>query len=47
MSHYGIEMKSGTLDTKLFPITKNDKEIEGINADGLRFNDAVEKYMIT
>ena len=31
-------------DTKLFPITKKDKEIEGINTDRLRFNDAVKKY---
>jgi hypothetical protein len=44
MSHYGFDMKSGTWDKKLFPITKNDKEIEGINSDRLRFNDAVEKY---
>jgi hypothetical protein len=44
MSHYGFDMKSGTWDTKLFPITQNDREIEGINSDRLRFNDAVEKY---
>jgi hypothetical protein len=37
-------MKSGIWDTKLFPITKNDKKIEGINSDRLRFNDAVKKY---
>jgi hypothetical protein len=44
MSYYGFDMKSGTWDTKLFPITKNDKEIKGINTDRLRFNDAVKKY---
>ena len=37
-------MKSGIWDTKLFPITKKDKEIEGINTDRLRFNDAVKNY---
>ena len=42
MTYYGFDMKSGIWDTKLFPITKKDKEIEGINTDRLRFNDAVK-----
>ena len=36
-------MKSLIGIKSLFPITKNDKEIEGINSDRLRFNDAVKK----
>jgi hypothetical protein len=44
MSHYGFDMKSGKWDTKQFPVTKNDKEMIGINSDRLRFNDAVKKY---
>ena len=44
MSFYGFDMKLGTWDTKLFPITKNDKKIEGINSDRLRFNEAVKEY---
>jgi hypothetical protein len=44
MTYYGFDMKSGIWDTKLFPITKKDKEIEGINTDRLRFNDAVKIY---
>jgi hypothetical protein len=27
MTYYGFDMKSGIWDTKLFPITKKDKEI--------------------
>ena len=42
MTFYGFDMKSGIRDTKLFPITKKDKKIEGINTDRLRFNDAVK-----
>jgi len=45
MTYYGFDMKSGIWDTKLFPITKKDKEIEGINTDRLRFNDAVKNYI--
>jgi hypothetical protein len=44
MSHYGFDMKSGKWDTKQFPVTKNDKEMIGINSDRLRFNLAVQKY---
>jgi hypothetical protein len=47
MTYYGFDMKSGIWDTKLFPITKKDKEIEGINTDRLRFNDAVKNIMIS
>jgi hypothetical protein len=44
MSHYGFDMKSGKWDTKQYPVTKNDKEMIGINSDRLRFNLAVQKY---
>lgn len=44
MSLYGFDMKSGEWNTKLFPVTKSDKEIEGINSDRLRFNDTVNQY---
>lgn len=44
MSYYGFDMKSGEWNTNLFPITKSDKEIEGINSDTLRFNEAVNQY---
>jgi hypothetical protein len=37
-------MKSGKWGTKQFPVTKNDKEMIGINSDRLRFNLAVQKY---
>jgi hypothetical protein len=41
MSQYGFDMKSSKWDTKQFPVTKNDKEMRGINSDRLRFNEAV------
>jgi hypothetical protein len=44
MSFYGLDIKLGTWDTKLFPTTKNDKEIKGINSGRLRFNEAVKEY---
>jgi hypothetical protein len=44
MSYYGFDMKSGEGNTNLFPITKSDKEIEGINSDTLRFNEGVNQY---
>lgn len=44
MSLYGFDMKSGEWNTKLFSVTKSDKEIEGINSDRLRFNEAVNQY---
>ncbi len=36
-------MKSGKWNTKLFLVTKSDKEIEGINSDRLRFSEAIEQ----
>jgi hypothetical protein len=44
MSYYGFDMKSGEGNTNLFPITKSDKEIEGIKSDTLRFNEGVNQY---
>jgi hypothetical protein len=44
MSQYGFDMKSSKWDTKQFPVTKNDKEMRGINSDRLRFNEAVHQY---
>jgi hypothetical protein len=44
MSYYGFDMKSGEWNTNLFPVIKSDKEIEGINVDRLRFNEAVSQY---
>jgi hypothetical protein len=43
-SHYRFNMKSGTWYTRHFPVTKNDKEMIGINSDRLRFNQAVQDY---
>lgn len=44
MSFYGFDMKSGKWNSKLFPITKSDKDLEGIDSDRLRFNEAVNHY---
>jgi hypothetical protein len=44
MSYYGFDMKSGKWDTKQFPVTKNDKEMIGINSDRRRFSLAVQEY---
>ena len=44
MSQYGFNMKSGKWDMKQIPVTKNDKEMMGINSDRLRFNEAVHQY---
>lgn len=44
MSYYGFNVKTGEWDTSLFPITKNDSQLEGIQLDIERYNTAVRNY---
>jgi hypothetical protein len=44
MSYYGFNVKSGKWNTRLFPITQTDAQIEGIQLDIERYNNAVRNY---
>ncbi len=46
MSYYGFNVKSGKWDTRLFPITQSDAQLEGIKSDVQRYNNAVRDYDI-
>jgi len=44
MSYYGFDPKSGKWDSKLFPVTQNDAQLEGIQKDIERYNNALRDY---
>ena len=44
MSYYGFNIKSGKWNTRLFPVTQTDAQIEGIQLDIERYNNAVRNY---
>jgi hypothetical protein len=44
MACYGFDVKSGKWDTTRFPVTKTDAQMEGIQSDIQRYNDAVQRY---
>lgn len=46
MSYYGFDVKSGKWNTRLFPITQSDAQLEGIQSDVERYNNAVRDYNI-
>ena len=46
MSYYGFDVKSGKWNTRLFPITQSDAQMEGIQSDIERYNNAVRDYNI-
>jgi hypothetical protein len=41
MSYYGLDPKTGKWNTKQFPVTQIDAQIEGINSDINIYNKAV------
>jgi hypothetical protein len=41
MSYYGLDPKTGKWNTKEFPVTRADAQIEGINSDINTYNKAV------
>src|SRR5919108_1406698 len=44
ISYYGFNVKSGKWNTRLFPITQNNAQIEGIQLDIERYSNAVRNY---
>jgi hypothetical protein len=46
ISYYGFDVKSGKWNTRLFPVTQNDAQLEGIQLDIERYNNAVRDYNI-
>jgi hypothetical protein len=44
MSYYGFDVTTGKWNTKQFPVTQTDAQMEGINTDIERYNKAVREY---
>ena len=44
MSYYGFDVKSGKWNTRSFLITPTDAQLEGIQSDIERYNNAVRNY---
>ena len=44
ISYYGFDRGNGKWNTKIFPITQTDAQMEGINSDIQRYNNAVREY---
>jgi hypothetical protein len=44
MSYYGFDVNTGKWDTSLFPVTKSDAQLEGIQSDIGKYNNAVRDY---
>lgn len=44
MSYYGFDTGNGKWNTKAFPVTQTDGQLEGINSDIERYNKAVRDY---
>jgi hypothetical protein len=41
MSYYGSDLKTGKWNTRQFPVTQTDAQLEGINSDINTYNKAV------
>jgi hypothetical protein len=41
MSYYGLDLKTGKWNTKQFPVTQTDTQMDGINSDISAYNKAV------
>jgi hypothetical protein len=44
MSYYGFDPKTGKWDFRLFPVSQNDAQLEGIQKDTKRYNNALRDY---
>lgn len=44
MSQYGYDWKTNQWDTKRFPVTQTDRQIEGIESDIIKSREAVKEY---
>jgi hypothetical protein len=44
MSYYGFDPKTGKWDSRLFPATQNDAQLDGIQKDIERYNNALRDY---
>ncbi len=44
MSYYGLDTKNGKWDLTQYPVTKTDKQIEGISSDIQKYNNTVHRY---
>lgn len=44
MSYYGFDVNTGKWDTRLFPVTQSDAQLEGIQSDIERYNNSVRDY---
>jgi hypothetical protein len=44
MSYYGFDPKTGKWDSRLFPVTQNDAQLDGIQKDIERYNNALRDY---
>ena len=44
ISYYGFDVTTGKWNTKQFPITKTDAQMEGINSDIDRYNISIREY---
>ena len=44
MSYYGFDVTTGKWNTRQFPLTQNDAQMEGINSDIDRYNIAIREY---
>jgi hypothetical protein len=44
MSYYGFDVKTGKWDTRLFPVTQSDAQMDSIQLDIERYNTAVRDY---
>jgi hypothetical protein len=44
MAYYGFDVQSGKWDSKKFPVTKTDSQMEGIQSDIQKYNDSVQEY---
>jgi hypothetical protein len=44
LSQYGYNQSTGQWNTKLFPVTQTDKQMEGIKSDIETFNEAANDY---
>ena len=44
ISYYGFDVTTGKWNTRQFPLTQNDAQMEGINSDIDRYNIAIREY---
>lgn len=44
LSQYGYDRKTGRWDTKLFPVTQTDRQMQGFKLDIDKYRKAVKEY---